>query len=211
MQEPDRKALWAFSAALLVIIFEIAWVLVGHWLNSAAFWTAFFTGALTLSTIALWVATRQSAKIAERALTDYERPWLFLESVKIVRRQPPPAPNEWYIETEWRNVGRTPAIVEECVIKLLDKPTLPATPDYSNAAHVGLRATFPADATGTTGQIGPGNKLRPNGTAIEYVAFGRVTYRELNGRTHHTGFAVEVWAIAPGFVMLPNKNYEFWD
>src|SRR5215467_6016712 len=40
---------------------------------------AFFTVFLAISTIALWIATRRSANIAERALTELERAFIGIE------------------------------------------------------------------------------------------------------------------------------------
>src|SRR5579871_3573134 len=136
MREADRKLVWSVVIVLAVIALELAWYLfVGPtserpdygahcnsdcylpWWNSAATWTAIFTAILTGSTILLWLSTRKSSAIAERALTEQERPWLFLETVQVTRRKPPPDPNEWYIEFHWKNVGRMPAVVEECIVK----------------------------------------------------------------------------------------------
>lgn len=44
-------------------------------------WLAVFNGLLVVSTIALWRATRKSTKIAERALTELETPFL---SIKVI-------------------------------------------------------------------------------------------------------------------------------
>ena len=87
---------------MAVLALEFAWFLLigptdGHadydshcnadcylpWWDSAAVWTAIFTAVLTGSTILLWVSTRQSARIAERALTEHERPWIFRDIVHV--------------------------------------------------------------------------------------------------------------------------------
>lgn len=79
MQKIDVPLTFAVSAAVLAFVGEIiATSLNASWLISAVFWTAAFTGALTVSTVALWWQTRKSAQIAERALTDLERPYVFV-------------------------------------------------------------------------------------------------------------------------------------
>ena len=60
--------------------------------DSVSFYTfmlALFTGVLSVSTIMLWFATRRTALIAERVLTEYERPWLFLQGATVSRREDP--------------------------------------------------------------------------------------------------------------------------
>jgi hypothetical protein len=44
-------------------------------------WLAILTAALSASTLLLWWVTRKSANIAERALTDLERAYIFIEKI----------------------------------------------------------------------------------------------------------------------------------
>ena len=81
---------------------------------------ALFTAVLSLSTIGLWTATARSAKIAEKALTELDRPWLVLEAAKVTRRDPPTVPNNWYICFKWKNVSRSPAIITNNIVKFVD-------------------------------------------------------------------------------------------
>jgi hypothetical protein len=63
-------------------LLAIAGALVLWWLHVsldrpfAPDWTAIFTSVLAISTIGLWLVTLKSARIAERALTQLERPHL---------------------------------------------------------------------------------------------------------------------------------------
>jgi len=71
-------------------------------------WLVAFTGVLSLSTIGLWVATRDSVKIAKAALTDIERAFVFSD-FDIV-----PSGNNghltgWTITPKWKNGGNTRA------------------------------------------------------------------------------------------------------
>lgn len=48
------------------------------WWSYPEAWTAIFTCALFVSTVGLWVVTGKSVEIANRALDDLERPWIFV-------------------------------------------------------------------------------------------------------------------------------------
>ena len=112
---------------------------ISHALNDA---TAVFTAILAYMVYLqlLWMnrqervlqksveAAEKSANAAVSALTDLERPWIFVEKAHIKRREDkgqPILPNFWWISFVCRNVGRAPAIVEECLVKIQDITTLP--------------------------------------------------------------------------------------
>lgn len=156
-------------------------------------------------------ATRKAATIAERALTELERPWLFLQGARITWRDShtPPAPrlpNDWFISLKWKNVGRMPALVEDCIFKFADKASLPTSPDYSDAGHLRCPGTVAPNEEVDTTVVGPAPG-RPN----ELVFFGRITYKELNGKLHHTGFALEVAPHMPTFDRHANDAYDYYD
>ena len=121
-----------------------------HWTatDPLSFYTsvlALFTGVLSCSTIGLWLATNRNAKIAERALTEHERPWLSLESSTVQMRDPRTATviqNNWFIKLHFKNVGRSPAIVIDCVCKIVEMSTLGEFPDYNGAFQVGVQRTI---------------------------------------------------------------------
>src|SRR6266581_461885 len=110
-----------------------------------SFWFNFllvlFNGILAVSTVLLWIVTGRAARAAEKsaeasliALTELERPWLFIEGALIKRREDagqPRIPNYYWISFRGSNVGRTPAIIEECIVKVQDSKTAPGVPDYS--------------------------------------------------------------------------------
>jgi hypothetical protein len=170
---------------------------------------------LVASTIGLWIATRQSAKIAERALTELERPWLFLEGATISRRELPGQEiisNNWYIKLRWKNVGRSPAVIERCEFKLVDKDIIPAQPDYSNPGDLLTVAMVAQDTGFETNEVGPGPSIgTKNGQPVFFVFFGRLTYKELNGKLHHTGFAVEISPHIAAFSPHNNRAYDYYD
>lgn len=157
-------------------------------------------------------AARKSANAAEKSLSDYERPWIFLERIKVTRREPPPIPNSWFIGFSLKNIGRTPAIIEDCIVRIEDIDTLPEFPSYENAFPLACNHTVAANIEFETSEIGksPEGGMK-NGKPINYVVFGRLTYKELNGKVHHTGFAVEVSPHLPAATGFRNKNYTYYD
>jgi hypothetical protein len=164
------------------------------------------------------VAAKNSADVASRTLSDVERPWVvvlgfgheFREYAEAVGK---PRTNAWFLSMRWKNIGRMPAIVEELVVKVQDIDTLPPTPDYSGAPPMGIERVIAAGAeTEETQGIGPGlGSGMKDGKAIQFVAFGRLTYKELSGKVHHTGFAVRVNPHFAGTASHNNTAYEYWD
>jgi hypothetical protein len=189
----------------------------------ATFLLAGVTLFLAVSTAALCFITargmkhqsldmQKSISIAERSLVELERPWLFLEQVAIRRDRPPSEPNRWYICLHWRNVGRMPAINKGCTIKFQDIETLADEPDYAHSGPLSCEYSVPADGRFKTNEAGPGaNLVKPDGSPTCFIAYGRLTYQELNGRRHHTGFAVEVSAFIPAASPYPNEAYHQYD
>jgi len=60
---------------------------------------ALFAVLLGLLNASLAKSARRAANAAENALVELERPWLFVEGAKIIRRDMPgqePIPNNWY-------------------------------------------------------------------------------------------------------------------
>lgn len=160
------------------------------------------------------VANR-SAAAAERALTELERPWLFVEGATVKRREigtQAPIPNNWYISFRCRNVGRSPAVIEECIVVFADKDTLPPKADYVGAAPLDTQRWASPNEPFDTREIGPSpTRGTKSGKPIEFVAYGRITYTELNGKKHHTGFAVSVSPHIAAFSSYNNDAYDYYD
>jgi hypothetical protein len=148
-----------------------------------------------------------------------ERPWLFLQATKIIWRDTPlPAGatggaavgtrvlNDWFITLKFRNIGRMPAVIEACAFKIEDKASLPQVPDYSNSSFLGTPRTVRSGDIIETQSVGP-SPGRPD----PLVFYGRVTYKELNGRTHHTGFALEMSWYFPACSPYNNDAYDYYD
>jgi hypothetical protein len=161
-------------------------------------------------------AAKEAAEIAKRSFTELERPWLFIEGATVSRREIPPEsmiPNNWFIVFRCRNVGRSPAVVQECIIKFVDRDIIPAVPDYTNPIQLETqRWASPDQPFDTKPPIGPSPTTgTKNGKAIEFIVYGRITYTELNGAVHHTGFAVAVSPHMAAFSGYPNDAYDYYD
>jgi len=182
--------------------------------------TAIATVLIGVFTYTLYRATNELKAIGARqaeALTGLERPWLFMEAVRVERREGAPInpeiPNNWFISFKWRNVGRAPAVIEDCIAKIEPTDMLPENPDYTNASKLGCPSTVAKDAEFETRQIGPGGEEKrvKDGKPINLTVYGRLTYSELNGMRHNTGFAMDVSPALPAASTHKNKRYEYFD
>ena len=197
-----------------------------NWYSLPEWWIVFFTGFLTLVTAALaWytsrlykatVALSEDAKKTFERQSNLERPWLFMEKVRVERREgapiQPQIPNNWYISFIWRNIGRSPALIEGCAFKIEDTSTLQEPPDYSNASELTCPSSVAAGVEFETSKVGPApEKGIKNGKSINLTIYGRLTYKELNGQLHHTGFAMDVSPHLPAANTSKCKNYEYYN
>jgi hypothetical protein len=183
------------------------------------------TAADTATTAAAAATTqaqelRRSADATERVLTELERPWLFLEATQITWRDTPLPPggtrgtgvfgtgvlNDWLITLKFRNIGRMPALIEACAFKIEDKASLPQVPDYSNSSFLATSRTVRSGDIIETQSVGPAP-----GRQNPLVFYGRVIYKELNGRTHHAGFALEMSWYVPACSPYNNDAYDYYD
>jgi hypothetical protein len=169
---------------------------------------AIFTAVLGCFTISLAKSTRIAARAAEKALTELERPWVFLEGARIRRRELPGeriTPNNWWIEMHWKNIGRAPAIIEECVFGIEPKSTLPKKPVYAKDHRLICPRTIAAGDVVKTNEVGPAP-----GTDELLVFFGKHTYKELNGQIHEAGFALEISPHMPAFSSYDSDQYTYY-
>ena len=118
--------------------------------------------------------------------------------------------NNWFIKLHFKNVGRAPAIVTDCQFKIGEFNSLPLRPDYTGASQLGVQRTISVGETVETTETGPAPTLA-NWRGAELVFFGRLIYSELNGRLHHTGFALRVAPMMPATVSYDNRNYDYYD
>ena len=141
-------------ASILQILGDPNWVIA-----FSAVVTAIFTVIHGTFTISLARSTRIAANAAEKALTEIERPWLFLEGTTIRRREfpgQPIQPNNWYIKLHWKNIGRLPALVEECLFRILPTSEMPVNPIYLKGNELRCKATVASNEEFETNEVGPG-------------------------------------------------------
>ncbi|MCY0858092.1 hypothetical protein [Cupriavidus sp. D39] len=186
----------------------------------------YVTIVLTVATIGLAIYTarlfRATVRLAEDAKTNserqgnLERPWLCVEHIHIVRREGAPIRpellNNWYASLKWKNVGRSPARIESCVVKIEDKTTLPEQPSYENASPLVHVATLAVGENFETNQVGPpvehGHR---EGDAIQFLFYGVLTYTSLGGERYRTGFAVDVSPNLPAAGFDSRAHYTFYE
>jgi hypothetical protein len=192
----------------------------GKWIGCAMSKHGDLAGALIGAAGILWAAWLAFQAVQEQIGEERERdvwtqrPWLFLEGATVRRRDlpgQPIEPNAWYIKLHWKNIGRSPAMIERCEFKLVDKDIIPAQPDYTGSHDLSTVAMAAQDTEFETNEVGPGNVTTKNGQPILFVMFGRLTYRELNELIHHTGFALEVSPHIAAFNPHYNRAYDYYD
>ena len=196
----------------------------------AAVVIALFTIALYGATRGLWRAANAQRSDLEAAIQAFrdtaaaaaksadvvillERSWLFIDRCRLTSDDGYATPNSWAVVLRWRNVGRAPAIVEEFVLKIRDIDALAPTPDYSDAGLVvcHAHAVAPGQAF-VTQRVGPSAAIAmKDGEAVHFVIFGKITYRQLSGARHVTGFALRVSPHAPTASVYRNDAYNYWN
>lgn len=144
-----------------------------------------------------------------------ERPFVLIEALHAKQREGeklPENPNSWWVRFKWRNVGRSPAYIEECRVGLIDKDLLPKIPDYENCPIQSAQQTVRPDKFFWTREIGAGEPIRmKDGKPVNFVVYGRLLYTDLMGNPHKTGFAVEMSPHMPVGSTLNNDAYNYYD
>jgi hypothetical protein len=157
-------------------------------------------------------AAAAAAKSADVVIR-LERSWLFVDKYRLSSDDGYATPNNWTIVLRWRNVGRAPAVVEEFILKILDIDALPPMPDYSDASLIvcNAHAVMPGQVF-VTQRVGPSSAIAmKNGKPVRFVTFGKITYRQLSGVRHSTGFALSVAPDRPGAGVYRNDAYNYWN
>jgi hypothetical protein len=156
-------------------------------------------------------AAQNSAKVAMDTFTKLERPWIFLDRFRVIRREGAPIQpqllNNFYISLIFKNVGRSPAFISDLVFKFIETPALPPVPDWSLCeSNLGVPATVAAGEEFESTQVGPAP-----GQDVEYTMIGLLTYRDMAATDHHTGFALNVSPNVPAASANENRRYDFHD
>jgi hypothetical protein len=218
--------------------------------RSADRWLVRWTAALVAATLGLILATgvlgyfgyrqskdmresiavaKRSADFAERALTDLERPWIFIFGAKVGTRDS--ETDEWFIEYSVANYGKMPAIIEQASIgiELSDKgePPMPLNAASDHSLVVSpilaagerriLREYFPLQDNDVTFRVTEDRKGEPILHAVPHYSspegfdsFFRVVirYRGPQSTGHETGAN---WLYQPSFdfVVGGGTKYNF--
>jgi hypothetical protein len=166
-------------------------------------------------------AAQRSARVAELSLTMLERPWLVRTefTANLSQFKSPASHKEewWDLRFNFQNVGRSPAILEKCYVSKCEYDQLPETPNYSEMeGRLVEPRIVAADRTAETHPITFLIKKGDDGRRIAF--FGYLTYKDLNGRNHSTGFAgvIDQYEDAAGMITLRRFDlgttpYEYFD
>jgi hypothetical protein len=172
-------------------------------IRATDFAIALLTLILSSVTALLWWSTHKLWLAGERqiaALKDNERPWIVVESYILAKYENiTEATSGFLVDLQLINLGRAPAIIDECLLCFSRISDLPLDkPDYSRGIRVFVKHTCASgEMIRSRSGIGPSPDI---GVAFidggvpytRWAVYGRITYREMHGDEHHTGFAVEV-------------------
>jgi hypothetical protein len=184
---------------------------------------AFFTLVLSISTIALWRATRSSVRVAERALTELERPFIGIEVVNSGFTVESAA-TEPYVMMGTRlvfhfaNYGRTPATLTEvldefCICGPNEMPT-PVNPEdrgveYPFGVIVGADKTSPPSSRSQSRDIDPDTWLTFSAGDSELFLMGFVRFRDIFDKRHITGFCLKFNKAENRFLFDGDERYNY--
>lgn len=141
------------------------------------------------------------------------RPQLQLDGVSVSRREGAGRPNAFFVRLTWKNVGDAAAVIEDCVVGCDDLDQLPAQPDYAAGLAVHCPRSLGPGAAFETKGFGPAVIARAAASRddrpVRVAVFGRLTYRDPEGRRHQTGFSMEVAPDAQAMRRLGDPAYEY--
>lgn len=159
--------------------------------QNGEFITAMATVALVFSTILLWAATRDAAKIAERSLRDLERPWLL---VTAVAHAAPFDDANQRVEFQVTNCGKQAGIIEGIrggskADRAVDIESIPMKEASNKEVGDTVRPDEPATLT-IPFKIGftPEDIEHLKKGEAEFIIRGAVLYRGLTNQKCETGF-----------------------
>lgn len=165
---------------------------------------AIFTVALTLTSVLQWWAARRSSDV----LLALERPLIALRMFELEGRNSELGGDtaNWFITLRFKNVGKSAAFFEDFSVNIVEKNSLGKKPVYTGEfSKLGLPFVIEAgqEFTPTPEKFGPGGR---KGT---FVVVGRITYKDVAGVSHKTGFAVEVASYMPAGGPYGGSEYNY--
>jgi len=179
------------------------------WPPSPSWAIVYVTVAYVIVAAFQWWSIKRQADIAERTLTEIERPWMMIipASFKIypetgTTQTPRQITFSWIV----RNVGRSPAWLTagRAGAEKIRADELPPTPEYPKPFTYSLTPSPPDEE-------GREESARLNFTPAEYVALcegrldfivrGYISYRGLGNRLHETRFCIGIQKAEHGLAM----------
>jgi hypothetical protein len=196
------------------------------WTKPEALWAfcvAFFTAGLTVSTGFLWFSTRRAAKIAERALTELEVPFIGLKildpgiTVDFTVNQPILSIGE-RIRFCFTNYGRTPATLMglKTDLRTCRAGNLPVPIWESEFA----KRYPPGVLVGADRDSAPSTRYLKRSLSDEEIdairdqtadlfLIGRLRYDDIFGNRYLMGFCAVFDKESGGFLMKGDKRYNY--
>jgi hypothetical protein len=172
--------------------------------------TAIFVGWILLAVLwaACWLS--QAAPSTPVAAEPMARPVLKLQGVIVSPRPGAEAANGWFVKLDWRNVGRAPAIIEDCVVRCADADRLSSEPDYAQGVTIACPPWLASgEAFQTLGVGPPADRSVRNGEPVRVAVVGRLVYRDQDGVRHETGFSLAVSPDGATTRRLTNSAYDY--
>lgn len=175
------------------------------------FWQLSLMRRPTNAAAAAVQAAQLSAEVARDTFTQLERPWIFLEGVRMRSRAQnnlgPRVPNNVWLSLKFKNNGRSPALITGIAVHLERTIDLPEVPDYARCnATLVCPASLAADNEFETSEIGPAP-----GDDVQMTLWGRLTYSNVAGVEHPTGFAIDFSQWLPASSTNKNRAYDHHD
>ncbi len=187
-----------------------------YWLTKLLVVATIFTGWILGAMLwAAWALSRRGPGPTVEPL-DVARPVLQLDGVSVSRRDRAGDGNGFFVRLKWKNVGGARAVIENCVVSCDDLERMPKRPDYAGGVAIACPPTLGPDAAFETGGFGPAlggrvGEVRPvaNSAPRRVAVYGRLTYRDGEGRRHSTGFSMEVAPDAHAMRRLADPAYDY--
>ncbi|WP_155419496.1 hypothetical protein [Chromobacterium subtsugae] len=154
-------------------------------------------------------ATMAATKSVE-LISKLERPWIFLEKIKVVRREGAPVDpslrNNYFISLRFRNQGRSPAFLSSFKFQFVEKTLLPVIPNFEGCQELGCQSSLAVGKRFETRQVGPAT-----GKDVEYTMIGILVYHDMARVLHRTTFAIDVSPSLPVSSANVNQAYDYMD
>ena len=190
-----------------------------YWLTRALVVATIFTGWILAAMLwTAWALSRRGPQQPSVAPLDVARPLLQLDGVSVSRRAGAGADRQggFFVKLKWKNVGSAPALIEACVVSCDALEWLPKQPDYAAAVAIATPRSLKPEAAFETGGFGPALAARAgdvrnvaNAAPRRVAVYGRLTYRDVAGRRHVTGFSMEVAPDAQAMRRLAAPAYDY--